>query len=294
MGARGRIRHVWQFVRQSCKEYTRDSCSLMAAAISFYVLLSLVPLLLVGLATFGLFLGDEKAFQVVSQFLEQFLPPRLGGDTLYRHLADLRRLAGMAGILGLVSWVWAASASFSTITRALDIVWEVPERRGFIASRLLAVAMMLIVGVLGLLSFVATSAIKIVQEYQIPWLGTRSGELPVVWQIVGWVLPLSLSITIFVLCYLVLPNARVGWRPALLGGLVGGILWELTKQGFALYVANFADYNRSSIYGYLGGLVFLVMWVYYSAAILLFGAEVASVSAEWSARGPKRMPEEDG
>ena len=60
---------VWQFVRQSCKESTRDSCSLMAAAISFYVLLSLVPLLLVGLATFGLFLGDEKAFQVVSQFL---------------------------------------------------------------------------------------------------------------------------------------------------------------------------------------------------------------------------------
>jgi len=96
---------------------------------------------------------------------------------------------------------------------------------------------------------------------------------------------------VFVLCYLILPDRRIGWRPALIGGVAAGMLWELAKQGFAFYVANFVDYN--SIYGSLGGLVILVMWVYLSAVMLLLGAEVASVSADWSAKSVQSPAAED-
>lgn len=293
MAARGQIRRVWRFLTQVHKEYTRDSCPLMAAAISFYALISLIPLALIGLSAFGLILGNDRAFQAVFEFLEQFLPRTVGRDTLRAYLEEgLRRPAGVAGILGVASLVWTASAGFGTVARALDLAWKVNHRHGFVASRLRSLAMMLVVGVLGLLSFSMTSAIRIVQEYQIPWLGWRPGEFPLVWRMVGCGLPLAMSVGTFVLCYVVLPSASIGWRPVLVGGLVGGILWELTKQGFAIYIAKFANYNM--IYGSLGGLIVLVVWIYYSAAILLFGGEVASVSAEWAAQAPETLPREDG
>lgn len=301
MGAGGQITYLWRFLTAVYREYMRDDCRLMAAAISFYALLSLVPLLLVGLSTFGYVLGNDRAFDAVYAFLIQLLPQDLAATLLPEEVAGaglrsylkktLVKPAGVAGIVGVVSWMWAGTNCFVVITAALDVAWESGKRRGFIASRLVAVGMMMLVATLALLSFGMTQALKIIREYPIPWLGIRPEEIPFLWQLVGWAVPLTLSILVFVLCYLILPDRRIGWRPALTGGVVAGMLWELAKQGFAFYVANFVDYN--SIYGSLGGLVILVMWVYLSAVMLLLGAEVASVSADWSAKSVQSPAAED-
>ncbi len=288
MGARRRCGHIWQFLKQVYREYTGDNCPLMAAAISFYVLLSLIPLLLVALSTFGYVLGPERRVEAVSQFLGQFLPEEFGGEALKGYLkANIYQRRVVVGWLGIITWVWTASISLSTVTQALNIAWEAPRRRNFLVNRLLSIALMLVVGVLGLVSFATTSALKIVQGYQISWSPVQPGQFPVIWQIAGWVLPAALSILIFVLCYTVLPEVRVGVRSALLGAVVGGVLWEAAKQGFAYYIANLAGARYDMIYGPLGGLVILVMWVYYSAAILLLGAEVASVSATRKGAAPR-------
>ncbi len=286
MGAGRQRRHIWRFLKQVFGEYIRDNCPLMAAAISFYVLLSLIPLSLVGLSAFGYVLGSERAFQAISHFLGQFVPEAFGGAALRAYLKDsFYHPRGIVGLLGLLGLLWTGSVSFATITRALNIAWEVQEHRGYLALRLRAMAMTLVVGLLVLLSFGTTQAIRIIREYRIPWLGFQPGEIPLVWQVVGWCVPVALSLLVFLLCYVALPDRRIGWRPALLGAVVAGILWEATKQGFALYIANFGNYNK--VYGSLGGLVILVMWVYYSAVILLVGGEVAGVRAEWGAASGK-------
>ncbi|MDH7568966.1 MAG: YihY/virulence factor BrkB family protein [Armatimonadota bacterium] len=274
--AAGRWRKVWWFLGEVRRRYMDDNGPLMAAAISFYVLLSLVPLLLVGLSVLGQVLGNVRALEAVTQLLDGFLPPRFSGAVLISYLEKhVVQPARLAGVVGLVSWVWAGTASFVTIMNALDAVWGTAARRGFLEARAVAVVTMVAVGFLVVLSFGITSALQIIREYRLPVLGFRAGDIPLVWRLAGWLIPAALSVSIFLICYAVLPNLRIGFRPALLGALFAGMLWDVAKQGFALYIANFGNY--SSVYGSLGGLVILVMWVYYSAVILLLGAEVAAI-----------------
>ena len=288
MGAGGRRWRIWPFLKQVYREYTRDNCALMAAAISFYALLSLIPLLLVGLSTLGYVLGSETARQAVFQFLDQFLPPQFGGRALQEYVrANVIDPRGFVGLLGLITWIWTGSMSFTTTTIALNVAWGAQKRRSFVATRLLSIAMMVLVGVLALLSFGATSWLQIMEHFRIPWSGLQPGQFPMVWRVAAWVVPMVVSVLLFLLCYLVLPDMHIGARPALVGAVVAGVLWECAKQGFAVYIANFAHYNK--VYGSLGGVVILVMWVYYTAVILLLGAEVAKATADRCATSRKTV-----
>jgi membrane protein len=193
-----------------------------------------------------------------------------------RGVIETRAATGVIGTLGLV---WSATAVFNAIKRALNIAWGIIEPRPFVQDKLVDFSMMAGGGVLFLISLFATAGIRVVRELSTRQLGSLGlptslldGDL--LWHSVTMIVPGLFTFVAFLLLYRFVPNIRVRFRDIWLGALVGAIAFEVVKNVFAWYVSSFASY--SVVYGTLGKLVAFMMWIYISAAILLFGAELAA------------------
>ena len=255
-------------LRRTWTNFQEDRGGLLAAALSFYVLLSVFPLLLVAVSAAAYFLGGrEPALREVLKFAEQYTAAgtlRFVEDAL-REVIAARGVIGGLGVFGLV---WSASQALVTMEEAINAAWDAPAR-GFLKARAFALGMLLLIGVLFATSFAATSAVALAAD--VPLLGRiiTGGVKP----LLGYLLPLLISSVLFAMIYRWFPNARMEWRPALIAGAVTGVLFETAKIGFAFYLGNFADFG--AIYGPVGGVVALITWIYYSSFVALLGAELA-------------------
>lgn len=255
---------VWQ-------EFTRDNGMLVAAAISFFVFLSLFPLLLAAIGILGLVLGSPaNAQQVILGAASGFV----AGPQMESAVTQIVHGGSAATGVGLILLVWAATGLMLTLESALDVVWGVEQRHGFVRQRARALLLFFVLGGLLGVSVAATGLVN--------WVTTGGVPLFPHW---GWVsdffsylVPVLISIAAFTLMYKLLPNADVSWRAALTGGVFAGILWEIAKQAFTFYVINFADYSK--VYGSLAGVILLLVWIDYSAIIVVLGAEIASYSPQ--------------
>ncbi len=255
-------------LQRTWTNFQEDRGGLLAAALSFYVLLSVFPLLLVAVSAAAYFLGGrEPALREVLRFAEQYTASgtlRFVEDAL-REVIAARGVIGGIGIFGLV---WSASQALVTMEDAINAAWDAPAR-GFLKARAFALGMLLLIGLLFATSFAATSVVALAED--IPLLGqiVTGGVKP----LLGYLLPLLISSILFAMIYRWFPNARMEWRPALIAGAVTGVLFETAKIGFALYLSHFADFG--AIYGPVGGVVALITWIYYSSFVSLLGAELA-------------------
>lgn len=269
-------RHIWRVAVEVFRKYTQDGGPLIAAAVSFFALLSLIPLALLGVWGLGLFLSSAMAFQHVIDYLEDYLPG--SSDFVVKYLLALvhsRRAIGWLGIAGLL---WSDSQVFVMLELAMNVALRVPERRSLLQSRLLGVGMILLSGGSLALSLAITSTLTAIQGFSLPWLGWRPGDIPLLWSALGAVVPGLLALLSFSIVYRVVPNTRVPWRTAMKAGATAGLIWEVTKRAFTYYLAHAPIYSQNSpIYGPIGGVVGLVLWIYYSSVILVLGAELASV-----------------
>jgi len=186
-------------------------------------------------------------------------------------LADLVRSRGALGIIGISTLLWVGSEIVVTLENAMNVVWEV-EARPFWKSRLLAIGVTMLMIVLGLSSIAATWVMAAVRGKDIWGVGNQAW----LWTLAGIFLPAVLGFGLFLLFYKLLPNTTVSWKKAAIGAAFAAIAWELAKQIFGFYLNNIANY--SSLYGSLAGLVILIVWVYYSAIIILVGAEIVSMA----------------
>jgi membrane protein len=258
------------------RKYLEDGGPLIAAAISFFGLLSVIPLVLFGVWGLGHFLSSELAFRHVVDYMTEYLPAMTDGlkDHLVNYLQELVDSHGTIGWLGVAGLLWSGSQGFVVLEQAMNIALRVPERRSFLESRLLGVGMILLAGGSLALSLAITSALAAIQNYTIPFLHWSPRDLPRLWSLVGAVVPLLLAILSFTVIYRVVPNTRMPWRAAAIAGLVAGLLWDGAKRLFTYYLArNLYDL----IYGPIGGLIGLVFWIYYSSVILVLGLELAAV-----------------
>jgi membrane protein len=243
---------------------------LMAAAVSFWALLSIVPMILLGVSVFGYLVGSsDDAFQRVMSYADAVLSGNI--DAFRDVLRDIVRSRGSVGGSGLVILTWIGIQWIVTLETALNAQWGLPPR-GFLASRLLALVLFILVAALFLASTAATTLLTAATAWRIPWLEFRLGRIPFLWQFLGHLLPLLLSLLMFVLLYRLLPNKHVSGRAVWIGALVAASAWEAAKIGYAWYLAHFAHFG--AVYGSLGALVGLVLWIYYSSVIALFGNEV--------------------
>ncbi len=267
-----RLKAVWLYVRRIWQAYGKDSGGLMAAALAFYGLLSLVPLLSLGVAILGAILGSSQhALNSLQNAIEQALPGN--GDMIYDTLSGIKEGTGLAGIAGLVGLAFSASAIFTNMELALNNMWKAERMRAWWSQRLVALGTSLLVLLLLLASLAVTSVLTWLQNRQIPGYGEAS-HIPFVWTVIGHLVPLALSILMFTVLYKIVPNCVIEWRSAVRGGIFAGVAWELAKLLFAVYVGHFAHYNK--VYGSLGAIVSLMFWAYYSATILFLGGEIAA------------------
>jgi membrane protein len=246
----------------------------MAAAIAYHVLFSFIPLVTVLLAAIGFVMRDPSQQQYAVDRVVAGLSLQSGtlvSDSIHSLSVQTRALT----VVGLVGLFWAASGLFGSLRTALNIAWDVQEKRGFIIDKLFDLGAVLGLGILLGLSLAGTMMIHLLQTMSLGGTGTvMAGSMQKMLVVAGLVAPAALSFLAFMLLYRYVPNVRHSVGAVWPGALVAMVLFELAKNGFAFYVSHFNNYQ--ALYGALGAVMLLMLWTYLSAIILLIGAEVAS------------------
>ena len=255
-------------------EAQRDRLTAEAAKAAYYFFLSFFPMILALFAFTGI-LGGDAAFEWIMTQLYAALP-----DDAAVYLSQfVLEVTGESrpGLLSLalLLTVWSASNVFVAITDGLNVMYDLEERRSWWKRR--AIALVSLLASVVLLS--AATAALVAGPELISLL-----HLEAFWHMLRWPLAFVMLTLMMWLIYYLLPNRDQGrsWRPTLIGALVGSGLWVLGTLGFRLYVANFASYSQT--YGFVGGIIVLLLWLYVTAIAILFGGEVAATLEQKAGR----------
>ncbi len=257
-------------------------CSTMAAGIAFYSAFSLAPMLVMVIAVAGWFFGTDAIRGQIFQDAHQLIGDQAAAaiQMIVINAHTHRDTGGFAAIVSFIALTLGASATFASLNSALSIIWPQADERRFssvvalVKVRLISFGLVLGVAFLAIVSLVLDTAITFVGA----WLWGDTS-----YAVVGDLLQLALGIAVLALSFATLlkflPDTRVAWRDALTGGVMAALLFSGGKKLFALYLAHAGMANA---FGAAGSLAILLMWLYFSAAVLLFGAEFSA------ARGRQR------
>lgn len=248
------------------REAQRDRLTSEAAKAAYYFFLSFFPTILALFAFTGL-LGGDAAFEWIMAQLYLALPDDAAlylGRFVMEVTGESR--PGLLSLALLLTF-WSASNVFVAVTEGLNVVYDIEERRSWWKRR--GIALLALLASLVLLS--AATAALVAGPELISLL-----RLGAFWHALRWPLAFVLLTLMMWLIYYLLPNREQGraWRPTLIGAVTGSGLWVLGTLGFRIYVANFANYSQT--YGFIGGIIILLLWLYLTAVAILFGGEVAA------------------
>jgi membrane protein len=274
-------------VRKAATNFGADGAATHAAAIAYSAVFAIVPLLIVGIGIAGQVLGIARGghqHHVVEDQLIAGLGSAIGRDTAgsVRTMVDAsfasHQGSVLAQILGWIAFVIAASGLFLTLQNALNTIWHVAPGGSIartIRNRAMSLAMLLVVGAVILL----TLALNIALAY---FWGRLVAALPfpgsgIVLASVHAIVLMAIVAAIFTLLFKVLPDEPIAWREVRLGAVVSSVLFVVGEALVGLYIRHAGISNG---YGAAGSLVVLLVWVYYSATLLLFGAEFTRTYAE--------------
>jgi membrane protein len=286
------ISNLPTLVKLSYQGWKEDKASRLAAALAYYTIFSLGPLLIIVIAVTGFF-WQKEAVQSAVMSQVQGLVGAQGADFVSSLLTSASSPARgiFATIVGIVTLIIGALGAFNELHNALNTIWEVKEEetKGFVESvkkiifsRLLSFSMVLGIGFLLLVSLVISAGLSAAQET----LGNAIPVSEIVMQIVNLVISVAVITVLFALIFKFLPDAEIAWQDVWLGAFVTALLFSLGKFLIGLYLGNSAV---ASSFGAAGSLVLLLVWIYYSAQILFFGAEFTQVYA--NKFGSKIVPE---
>ncbi|MDQ3937028.1 MAG: YihY/virulence factor BrkB family protein [Actinomycetota bacterium] len=260
-------------LRRTFDEFQDDNLTDWAAALTYYSVLSLFPMLIVLVAVLGVF-GQAGT---IDSLIGSFEEAGMGGfaDDVEEPLRGVVENKGGAGALlgaGLVVALWSASGYIGAFTRAANAIYEVEEGRPFWKRRPMQVFMTLVMVLLVALVSIALVLTGSLAEAIGDALGLGSTAVEV-WGWVKWPVMLAIVMTVFALLYYVAPNVRQPrFRWITPGGLLAVVLWIAASAAFAIYVANFGSYNKT--YGTLGGVISFLVWLWITNIALLLGAEL--------------------
>jgi membrane protein len=257
------------------KQFAEDRCAAMAASIAFYAAFSLAPTLVMVIAVAGWFFGAAAARGELFNHIHGLLGDQAaaGVQTIVENAHHSGSAGGVAAIVSFSLLAIGASATFSSLNSALNIVWPYTGPRSssvlaLVRVRLISFGLVLGVAFLLIVSLVLDTVITFIGN----WLW---GISPYV--VIGNLLQLGVGLLVLAFAFAgllkFLPDARVHWRDALVGGAVAAVLFSAGKKLFALYIAHA---GITSSFGAAGSLAVLLMWLYFSAAVLLLGAEFAA------------------
>jgi membrane protein len=253
---------------QVANDFVQDAVPQWAAAIAYYTLLSIFPLLLAAASIASYFVEPMWAISQLTEALGDFIPQ--GEEQIEDIVQGAMATRGTVGVLSIGMLLWSGSRVFSTVTVALNIIYDVDESYGFFKRTALDVLMLLTIGVLFVLGVASRYFLNL-------FLGS-GGLLPddgnELYALSIQLIPVGLLFIAFSLTYLYIPRRRVNWKAAFIGALVATALFIIVRPIFFQYVQQFGEF--SLIYGSIAVIIILVIWAWIGGLILLFGGELVS------------------
>ena len=255
-------------IKRSNEHHAKD----MAASIAYFSFFSLFPLLVGVVAGASLFLERSEIQWRLDRMLSDEFPG--SADFLRTNIEALIDLRGAAGVASVVGLLWSASKMFGALSRGINLALDIPRSHPFFLSRLRYFGMTVLVSVLLFGAVVLSMAIDVLTQFDLSrfgldvtaleWLGSHVASF------------LFISAVVWVL-YTVVPYQRPGWREVLPGALIAAFLFEVGKAFFVIYLDNAR--SLQAVYGSLTSVIVLLLWLYFSARVLLFGGEIVAVRA---------------
>jgi len=261
---------------QAAKEWSEDKAPRLGAALAYYTIFSIAPLLVIAIAIVGFVLGKEAAEGGISQELSTIVGAK-AAEGIQSTIASAGQHKGSgiwATILSTALLLFGASNVVVQLKESLNAVWDVPNKEssgiwGFIRTRILSFAFVLGVGFLLLVSLLLSTFLAAAGKYM-------NGLLPMSWvlQLLNLVISLGVITVLFAMIFKFLPDVKLPWHDVWLGAFITAVLFTIGKVALGLYLGRS---SVASAYGAAGSLIVVLVWVYYSAQILFFGAELTQV-----------------
>ncbi len=265
----GLLQHMWWSIDRFTKHGTRES-----AALSYYAIFSLFPLMILLIIVIGSTLGPAAAKNQIDGVLQLFVPTDTA-NFVQDSIAQTLEQRGSFGLVAGVTLLWSSLGFFSNLSSALTRTFRDPKGYNTWQSRLYGLGLLIAFGVLLAASLATTVVFNLI-------------DLVVFYQTTSWVstgaliVPLSLSVAIFAFLYRFVPRRRVRWDAIWVAAFLGGSAWEVAKRVFGWYLENLASY--SLVYGSVATVIVLMLWVYLSGIIILLGAEICVGLDDWMSK----------
>jgi membrane protein len=267
---------LWGVLKDTVSEWIRHNASSLGAALSFYTLFSIAPILVIAMAVAGSIFGPHVA---EARVLEQMrgLLGEAGAAAMQSLLSSAHQsgLKGVAAAIGVITLLVGATSVFGELQNTLDYIWKSPQKDSVVwwrilRARILSVGLILGVGFLLMVSLLFSAALAALGA----WLSSFMVQWSVILPALDLVLSLGLTTVLFAIIYKYVPREKIAWGDVWIGGLVTACLFSAGKLLIGLYLGRS---SLSSAYGAAGSIMVLLLWIYYSAQIFLLGAEFTHV-----------------
>jgi membrane protein len=273
------LRELGPLAKRTFSEWNKHDASTLGASLSYYTVLSMAPLLVIAISIAGIFFGRKAAQGEIVNQVTGLVGPS-GAQAIEGMLAHAKSPAAgiVATLIGFVVLLIGASGVFTQLRKALNRIWEVEPKEtsglwDMLREEFFSFAMVVGIGFLLLVSLVVSAVLTGMQKF-------ASGYLPAgILEVVNFLVSLAVITGLFAAIYRVVPERRLPWRTLWVGSLATGILCTIGKVLIGLYLGRA---SVASAYGAAGSLVVLLMWVYYSSQLFLFGAEFTRLYAKES------------
>jgi membrane protein len=266
--------------QKSLEEFGTDNGGLLAASVSFNLLLSLFPLTLAVVYIAGSFPQWPYTQDQIIRGLAYLLP--VSRELIANTITGVASARGAIGALAIIGLILGGFGFFNTIRRSLNTAWGLRRPQPLLKSQLVNITMMIGAAIFLFLSVLITVFLSTVSEQTIPFRGARMVSGLSVERILANVLATAITFIVFLLLYRFVPDKQPKWKDIWKGALAAAICFEITKIIFLIYLTVFNPYNL--IYGSIGALIAFLIWTYLSAYIFLFIAKVTAVNLEMKSR----------
>lgn len=269
---------IIELLKETFQEWQEDKASRLAAALAYYTAFSIAPLFVIAIAIAALVFGEQAAQGKIVGQLQGLvgLDAAQGIDALIK--SSQKRTEGtIATLISVALLFFGASNIFTQLQDSLNTIWEVAPKpgrgiKGILKDRILSFGMVLGIGFLLLVSLILSTVLAALGKY----LGDMMPGLQFLWSILNFFLSFGVISVLFALMFKFLPDVKITWGDVGIGAIITALLFTIGKTLISLYLSNS---GVGSTYGAAGSLVVLLLWVNYSAQILLFGAEFTQVYA---------------
>lgn len=256
-----------------------------ASSIAYYALLSLFPFFLLAFSILASVTSSEADRAAILDFVLRYFPQQF--EFVTRQFDALQEARLKLGVAGSIVMIWAAMGVFGAVTSAVNHAWGVERQPSYFKHKLISLLMLVMSGVLLLLGLAVVSAINVAEA---SWFAVVMDRVPALYWLRSYAVRSATTILfIFVvgLVFYFVPNAKVRFRDVWVGAVLTGLLWRAALTGFSQYVR---DQSRFSVHGSIGSVVVFLLWVYISAVIFLYGAEVTAAYARLRRHRPDEIP----